>query len=548
MIRPTVRFRGTRTLAALCLVLGALLGPPSSLADDLVVPTTLSDTPPRTFEGIDPSAETIELPLDQAIRHALEHNVSLVVQRYERESSLLGIKEAYGIYDFQVDGTVATSSSARPPSSLLEDADIVTSDTDTWNFTLSRNLKWGGGVQLDMNNRRTESSDDFVQPNPQFVLNWSVGFRQPLLEGFGQEITEQGITVARRNTAINHTQFQTQVESVIGQVSDTYWDLVGAKAQLAVAEESLELAKELHEMNRIQVEVGTLAPLEMVQSEAGVANREEDIIRRIQAVEDAEDLLRRLVNLEQGSLWGIPIEPVTAAEIEHRSIDVAAAVQAAVDNRPDLRRQRLLNENLALDAKVAQNAVKPSLDLSGGYGYNAVAGTIDTTGPDGTPILIDDGYSDALESILEGEFEGWQIQLTLSMPIENRAAKARAAQADLAVEQGKYELRDLEDGVLLEVRRAARAVETAAKAIESAKVSSKLQQKNLEAEQKRYENGLSTSFQVLEIQEDLSAARSGEVAAVISYRKALTAFQQATGQLLDAHGVKLAGGGEDDED
>ena len=383
-----------------------------------------------------------------------------------------------------------------------------------------------------------------MQPNPQFQSAIFFGMRQPLLQAFGKAVTERNITVAQTNAKINRQQFRSQVETVVRQVSDFYWDLVEAKAQLDVSKESLDLAKDLHRMNSIQVEVGTLAPLEMVQSEATVATREEDIIRRQQVVGDAEDQLRRLMNMEGGDLWAVPLAPTTDPEIEHAPIDLQVAVETAFRQRSDVLQKELSNRTAELDAKVAHSQAKPKVDLVASYGFNGVGGTIDTTAPDGSPIFEETTYSETLEQLTDGLYEGWTVRLEFAMPLQNRAAKARRAKADLTVEQSNLELKDLKNQVFVDVRRAARAVETAAKAIESARVSSKLAQKNLEAEQKRYENGLSTSFQVLEIQEDLSAAKSREVAAVIAYRKALTAFRLQTGQLLDAQKVVLA---DDDE-
>ncbi|MEE8526623.1 MAG: TolC family protein, partial [Thermoanaerobaculia bacterium] len=331
--------------------------------------------------------------------------------------------------------------------------------------------------------------------------------------------------------------FQFQIEGVIQQVADTYWNLVEAREQLTVAQESLSLAQDLHKMNKIQVEVGTMAPLETVQSEAGVAIREEDIIRRHAAVEDSADALRRLVNLDRRELWDIGILPVTAPEIAHYPIDVAEAIDVALENRPDVRRQRLLIKNRELDAKVAQNQKKPSLELRAAYGLNAVDGNL--SDPVTGELIEAGGYSDALQQILDIDFDGWSLGLTFAYPLQNRVAKARSIRADLALAQIDVELRDLEQQVVAEVRRTARGVETAAKQIESAKVSSRLARENLNAEQKRYENGLSTSFQVLEIQEDLSLARSREVSAVITYRRALTGYRRSVGRLLEAHGVEL---------
>ena len=510
-------------------------------AEGFDLPATADGEPPGAFEA--ELGDSFDISLEDAVVEALRHNVSLVVERYARSRSLLGIEEAMGIYDFNLGAFVSTSSDSRPTSSLLEDADILSTDVDVWNFSLSRLLAWGGTAEITFNNSKTESSNEFVQPNPQFSVAWNIGVTQPLLRGFGRDVTERNIVVARNNVGINHEAFRLQVESVIQQVSNEYWSLVGAMEQLEVAEQSLELAKELHEMNRIQVDVGTKAPLEMVQSEAGVARREEDIIRRRQAVEDAQDILRQLINIAAGQLWDVPIVPVTNPEIAHQPIDVKAAVEKAFEMRADIIQQRLRNDTSRLDAMVAKNSMKPRLDLTAGYGLNAIAGTFDfIDNTTGARVLSESNYGDALDSILDREFDGWRVSLDFAMPLENRAARARAAQAELTVKQGEWQLRDLEGTVRLGVRRAARAVETAHKAIESAKVSSRLAEKNLEAERKRYENGLSTSFQVLEIQEDLSEAQSSEVAAIIGYRQALTAYHLATGELLDKYGIKLQDG------
>ncbi|MDA8017434.1 MAG: TolC family protein [Thermoanaerobaculia bacterium] len=512
----------------------AVVSPMLAVDGELAVPTTPSgDAVAATIEA---SNDALELPLDRAIVLALRHNIGLVVQRYGRERSLLGIDAAQGIYDLNLTADLRTSTSSSPQTSSLQETQGVLSDeNDRWNFSLSQLTSWGGGLQFNSNNRSQETSDRTQLINPLYNADASLFFQQPLLRNFGRDATNRNIIVARKDSAISLEAFRSNVESVVRQVSDIYWDLVAAQEQLDVSQESLELARELHEMNRIQVEVGTLAPLEMVQSEAGVAAREEEIIRQQAAVEDAADGLRRLLNLEVGNLWDVPIQPVTDPEIDHEPIDLKQAVDLALEHRADVIQQRLEIEKRELDARIAQRNKLPQVDLTAGIGYNGTNVTIDREA--GT--LIDDGYSGALQQITDRDFEFWSVQFNVSYPIQNRDAKARAAQAELFLEQGEWALRDLENSVLVEVRRTARAVDTAAKSIESARVSSKLARKNLEAEQKRYENGLSTSFTVLQIQEDLSEALSREVSAVIGYRKALAAYQLSIGRLLDEFGVTL---------
>lgn len=510
----------------------------ATAAEGPVVPVTAS--PGVTAEPlVVPQAERFELSLDQAVLYALQHNVQIVVQRYQRTRTLLDIDAEYGLFDFNLEGEAGINGFSRPANSVLEDADVVTSDNDLINLRLVRNLPWGGGFNVGFNNNRAESSDANVQPNPRFNLGLTGSFVQPLLRNFGRDVTRRQIWIASNNARIDRENFRLLIEDIIEQVSESYWNLVGAREQLAVSEESLQLARELHEMNRIQVEVGTKAPLELVQSEVGVATREEEIIRRRAEVQDYEDNLRFLMNLAQTELWDMPIVPVTEAEIPHQPVDVAAAVATARERRADIIQQQLENEQRAYDYRFAINQAKPRLDLQASYGYSAIAGNSDQIDPE-TGLPIRGGYTDAFDQLVGRDYDQWTLQLNFAIPLQNTTARARRAQAELELDRGDLELRDRLDRAMLEVRRAARLVETAAQAIELAEVSGTLARRNLEAEQKRYENGLSTSFQVLEIQEDLSIALSREVNAVIAYRNAVVDLDRATGQLLENTGVRLA--------
>jgi outer membrane protein TolC len=294
-------------------------------------------------------------------------------------------------------------------------------------------------------------------------------------------------------------------------------------------------------MNQIRVDVGTLAPLELVQSEVGIATREEDIIRAGAAVEDAADSLRRLLNVDEGRLWELAIVPDTSPETERVAIDVAAAMAAARQERPDLESQRLAVRTKDIDAAYFRNQRRPQLDLSASYGYSGVGGAQLVRDPATGEVVrsLPGGYSDAVEQVTRVDFPTWSFGLTFSLPLQNRAARAQSTIADLELEEAKTALQDLEQLVLTEVRTAARAVDTAAKQIDSARVSSRLAEKNLDAERKRYENGMSTSFQVLQIQEDLSGARSREVSAVATYRRALVEYYRAIGRLLAENRVEL---------
>jgi len=537
----------TAVLLALSLLMAA-----TAVAQESETPagqTLVSDIEAHEIQELTLEAEEkgIALTLEDAISHALEHNLSLVVERYRRTQSLYGVLQNLGIYDFTVTAFADTGSSTFPQTSLLEQVEAANIDSDTANANASliRLTPIGGTATLSWNNSRRETNNQTSLFNPQFQSVLNLNYVQPLLRNFGRLATERNLIRARNQSQISEESFEIQVSGIIQQISDGYWDLVESREQLKVSEESLNLAKELHEMNRIQVEVGTLAPLEMVQSEASVASREEEIIRRRSQVGDNEDRLRQLINLRQGMLWDVPIVPATEPEAPFIEISLDEAIETALSERPEIRSKIVENENLEVDYKFFKNQQKPQLDITANYGQSGVGGDIfqelDTDGDGVIDTIVDrpGGYGDALDQLSSGDAFFWSVALNFRYAIQNRSARAQKVIAELALEQGEVELDDLELQVLTEVRQASRAVRTATQQIEAAKVASRLAEKNLEAEQKRYENGLSTSFEVLQIQEDLTEARSREVSAIITYRKALTSYYRATGRLLEKVGFAI---------
>ncbi|MGH9362155.1 MAG: TolC family protein, partial [Thermoanaerobaculia bacterium] len=401
----------------------------------------------------------------------------------------------------------------------------------------------GAGLQFFWNNQRQASDNLFQTLNPQFRSEAGFNLLQPLLRDFGRLPTEHNLRVASLDSRVSGAEFERRVAETVRDVETAYWNLVGARQQLVVAQESLGLARELHERNRIQVEVGTLAPLEMVQSEATIAVREEDIIRAGAAVEDAADQLRRLLNFPPGELWELPIEPQTEPEVVRVAIDLEQAIATALAERWELGQQQLVIERQRIDSAFLRNQALPTLDLSLRYNYAGLGGDLLVRDPitgEPTGRIVPGGFDDAFEQLTGLDFDTWSASLTFGYPLQNRSARALRTSAELAVEREQAELEDLRASIIAEVRTAARAVDTAAKQIEAARASTRFQERNLEAERKRYENGMSTSFRINEIQEDLTEARSREVTAVTTYRRALADYYLAIGRLLEEKGIDVA--------
>lgn len=510
------------------------------------------ETAPALEESAAPvlrrDGQVIRLRLDEAIEIALRQNLGLEIERYSREQTRLGINQAKGIFDLGLAATSRAFEQSEKTTQTLAGADVLTVEGQSLNLQVSQLISIGGRFTLQFDNSRNANNNQFSTLNPTFNAGTTLSYTMPLLRGLGREATTRPILLARIASDANRYLFETQVADLIQRVENSYWSLVEAQERLRVAEESLALAKELHRRNQIQVDVGTLPPLELVRSEANMATRQEDIISSRAAVGDASDQLRQLLNIEQGEAWSSDILPETDPRMERPELNVNEAIRLSLAARSELRRQETEIARLELEARLARQQTLPQLDLSASYGLDGKAGTVrrtlpnpdDPSGP-GIPVVVArDDYFDALDNMTTGDTDNWSIGLNFSYPLQNREARAQKAIASLAVDAARIRLREIEQQIITEVRTAARQAQTAAQQIDSAGVSRKLQEKNLEAEQKRYENGLSTSFEVTRVQEDLNAAKSREVSAVATYRRALAEYYRAIGHLLDQAGVELS--------
>lgn len=496
-----------------------------------------STAPPVEATGVDVRDGAILLTLDEAVEVALRQNLALSIQRYTRNRARLGVAQTLGVYDVLANATGLARDEASPPTTELQASEV---NLQQVTFGFDQLFPTGGTLSMDWVNFRRESNLAFSRFNPEYNSDLAFSFNQPLLRDFGRLATERQLLVARNRSQASREEFERQLVLTVQDVVDAYWNLVGARQQLIVAQESLKLARELHDRNRIQVEVGTMAPLELVQSEAAIAEREEGIITAQSAVGDAEDQLRRLLNLPEGALWATEIRPATDPAIQHTPIDVEAAIQTALAERPELRFQQLDIEQARIESEFARNQERPTLDLDVGYGFAGAGGNLVRRDANGNPIVVSTGgFGDAFDQVTGLDFDGWTAQLTFGLPLQNRGARAARAIAEIDLRRAQSAMEDARSAIVTEVRGAARRVETAAKQIEAAKASRVFQERNLEAERKRYENGMSTSFQITQIQEDLTEARSREVNSVVNYRIALAEYQRAIGRLLEEEGVSI---------
>jgi outer membrane protein TolC len=510
--------------AALLLALLPAAALPASAATAgkaIRISSFLQPPPPNEPPALTIKDNAVQLSVDQAVEIGLQRNLGIVISRYVRVENRLAIIQALGYYDLNATIDAIADNSKQMAATTFDPSQ---SEHQALNYGFAQNLPLGGSVSATWDNRRSQSNSKQATLASAYSSGLNFHYTQPLLRGFGQYSTDRAILIAQNTSRISRQDFRLQVTTITQQVVDAYWNLVNAREQLGVAQESLQLARDLHSRNQVEVQVGTKAPLELTQSEAAIATREEGIIQATSAVGDAEDVLRRLLNLPAGSLWETPIVPTSDPKTDTKvTVDVKAALRLAVAQRPELTTQELQLAQAKRDADYFRSQLKPQLNFQVDYGYSGFAPS----------------YSNAFSQITGLDFRAWTVQLNFVYPIQNRGARATSATYNIEVDRFQA-LYDQERTVIeTEVRTAARAVDTAIKSIDANIKAREFQEKNLDAEKKRYENGMSTSFQITQIQDQLTQARSAEVQATVNYRTALAEYYRTVGQLLDQEGVVI---------
>jgi outer membrane protein len=497
------------------------------------------------------------LSLQDASKAALENNLDILVRAYDplRGEALAILAES--ILDPRLAGTATSSSTQRPSPSAF----VKSSKTHDYVASFIDPVLTGGSYQIDL-----EAFDNVAQtsfspaPTIEFDTSWKVSVTQPLLRNFGPKATKTLIVIARNTLGIDQSLFRQTVIDTLSAAEKAYWDLNFTLMNLKTSQAALQLAQDFLEQNRIKVRVGTLAPIEITQADAQVADREEAVIIAENLVKTAEDALRRVMNVPKDSdVWSRPLQPSEPLPLVEQSPDMEASVASALAHRPDLEQARLDLKSKEVDLAYRKNLRRWGLDLNAEYGKIGIAQDVPEiiqgcnlfepdTGfclePTFTPtgrILEHGSYGDSQDDLQRGANLDWRVSLTLGIPIGNRQAIANYANSEYALLQSQKLLESAELAARVQVRDAVRAVQTTLKRVKAAQVNVRLQKEKLAAEQKKFENGMSTSFQVLQFQTDLFTSESRENLAMVDYNKAQVELDRVMGTLLDARNVAMPG-------
>jgi outer membrane protein TolC len=474
----------------------------------------------------------LRLSLDDAVRATVKDNLGVELTRYDyRESGQL-LRGAYGPFDWILTAGVSRTSTQAPTSSEFESSRSSTTVVD---YGLNQFLPTGGSYTLILNSDKSTTNNPFFTVNPAYGSLLRLSVTQPLLRNFGVDVNTRGIAIARNNLGISNEAFRLTLMNTADSVEQAYLDLIYARRNVEVAKEALFLARDQERITQIRIDVGASAPLDILQPRVAVATRDEELISAQALVRNAEDRIRQLMNLPMAD-WDRPIIPTDTTSYTAFEVSAETAVAQALRLRPEVREIELALANRKINYLYAKNQVLPRLDLNLNYGLSGQGGLArDQNGN----IVSDTGFSNALSQISGRDFPGWTIGFNVALPVTNIGARAEKKRAELDVQRTVVDRANVEQGITVDVRQAVRNIDTAAKQIGATRTAREAAERNLDAERKRYENGMTTNFNVLQIQNDLSNARRAELQALIGYEKFVADYHRAVGDLLDVRNISV---------
>ena len=481
----------------------------------------------------DPDRPLRELRLEEAVSLALEKNLDIQVAKLEPQAVDFQVAGVRNTYRPSLSSTIGVRDQYALPTSTLNGGTKVNNATNTYNFGWSQSVsKFGGAYTVNWTNSRVETSNAFSTFNPSFQTNLVAAYSQPIMRGFRIDNTRQQLQVNLINRDISEESARATTIQTMANVRNAYWDLVFAQSAVEVALRATELADKLVEDNEARVEVGTLAPLDIVQAQAEAATRRQNLAAAEAAASTAELALKRyLVSGTDDPLWRQTIRPVDLPSIEPAPADIEAAIRRALAERTDVLTSRKNLDSNDVNIRYFRDQSRPALDLNASYGAQGLGGTAFIRSGSGVESQITGtvpgGYFDALSALGQRAYPTWNLNLTMSYPIGGNQAEAQYARARVQRSQAMTRLRALEIQIAAEVANAALTVQSNLKRVEAATAARELAQKRLEAEQSRFEVGMTTNFFVVQAQRDLRDAANTELRAMADYRKSLVNFERA---------------------
>jgi outer membrane protein TolC len=518
-------------------------------------PSTLVPSKAESVVHIQLQRPSIEgnlfLSLNRAVELAVERNPALVVEKIRLEQAREKIQEEKGFYDPLLNLQTSIGRRDNVVASRFFPAGFYVDDEQGYGVNLEAKTYTGGRFSLGLDYKKLASSSNTQTLSPQYSANFAFTFTHALLRDFGWGVNMTRIRVAEKGEAIAASNLSQRVAQLIRQVEEVYWSLVFLLDDLELKKKSLEIAKELLRRNQDLLRAGRVAPVSVTEALAGVAAREEGVITAESEVKKFEDRLKLLLHLDMDK-----VRPALSDRPEREALlfDMEKSFERALKERPEIGALETELEQRELEQKFAANQTLPRLDLTAQYGMSGISGKPNPTCVDPTSIICVPVGNNVNDSIFAGQtrakdafdrfftrspFDNWSVQVKLQIPLWNRTAKAQLSEANLRLAETKTRLRVVRDQIAVEVRDAIRDTLTAWKRMEASRQTVRFLEEQLDGIRRRFEAGLTTSYDVLQVLDDLDKARSSENRAVMDYNVGQSKIRLAEGSLLEKYNVEV---------
>ncbi|MDX6443939.1 MAG: outer membrane protein [Blastocatellia bacterium] len=533
------------------------------------------------------SSNMVPLSLNDAIRRALQNNNDIEVSRDDVRFAEQQLRGLYGVYDPIFSVTPQIIQNITPQQSSLGGSGSTGKTTST-TFNLNPSVtktfeKTGGTYTLSFANSHVNTTNSFSLINPYYSSNLALNINQPLLRNRSIDSSRHAIRVQKKRLEQTDSDFRQRTILVISQVQAAYWNLVFALRNQQNQLDSLNLARQNMRNIEIQIGAGAKAPLDRAQVQTDIATREANLFIATQTVSQAENTLKQLMLRDPMSPeWSAQLTPTDTPSLEILPVNLATALDEAHKNRPELRRLALQKDINKVDLQFYKNQTLPQVDIQSTFAATGLAGTslglpagslvplisgnpntsssafllqqiqniqraqnlpvaaVPNAATSGAPANLIGGYGQDLTNLFGLGTRNITVGVAISLPLHNRTAKANLAGARIQTEQLEASYRSQDQAVEMDVRNAAQAVDTAQKRMIASTRARESADQQLAGEQKLYEVGRSTTFLLLQRQNELTIARTAELQAQTDYNKALADLQRATAATLRVNNVVVS--------
>jgi len=489
-----------------------------------------------------------KLSLKDAIFYALESNLDLQVQRTDSQLAFQTLKINKSIFIPNLTLAFENSETNSPATDFLSGADINTVKRLSLNVGISQQLPFGGNVGFSLYNLRYESNSLFSTVNPYLYSRATISLTQPLLRNFGQTATKYQIYIAANDHKISKYQLKENIIGLVYNVESAYWELVYAYQNLEARKMALKRAKDLLKQNEVKVRVGTLAPIEILNSKATVARNESQVIQAERTIQTREENLKRILNMSKEPSTMIPIEK---PGVKSLSAGFDAFLLEALENRMDIKRAKLDLENHNIRVKYRRNQMLPELNLEASYYTLGQGGEQLLYAPGASPLdpdfdpatdiigVIEKSIWKSMSEAFGNEFKNYSLSLNFSMPIILKRQKAELTQAKINLRRSLLSFKNIESTIYSEVKEVIKELESNRKLVDADRIALELEGENLKAEERKLSVGLSTNFQVLTYQGQYADAETRLLRSTIDYNLTLARINQVLNRTFKAYDIKF---------